>query len=89
MKENPEFAALDPDLLDRAEESRVQYSEYGRIIIPNKKELMEKTRRMDKDQRKVVDIAVRYAKNVRKARRRGKRCSDSPHMMVHGAAGTG
>ena len=89
MTENPEFAALDPDLLDRAEDSRVQYSEYGRIIIPNKNELIETTRRMDKDQRRVVDIAVKYAKNIRKARKRGKRCSNPPHTMVHGAAGTG
>ncbi len=89
VRENPEFAAVDPELLERTEQDRVRISEYGRIIIPSRRELMEKTRSLDEDQRKVMDIAVKYAKEIKKARSRGKRCPDPPHMMVHGAAGTG
>ena len=89
LRENPEFLAIDPDLLESTEEERVRISEYGRIIIPNKKELSEKTRALDKDQRKVVDIAVKYGRNIKKARKKGKRYPEPPHIIGHGAAGTG
>lgn len=89
VEDNSEFVAVDPDLLENTGEERVRISEYGRIIIPNKKELVERTRRLDKEQRKVVDIAVKYAKDIRKARRKGQRHPHPPHLMVHGAAGTG
>ena len=89
IREDPDFAAIDPDLLEEIEEEGVRISDYGRIIIPNKKELVQKTRGLDKDQRMVLDIAVKYAKDIKKARSRGERRPDPPHMMVHGAAGTG
>ena len=37
----------------------------------------------------VGDIAVKYAKDIKKARSKGRRGPDPPHMVVHGAAGTG
>ncbi len=80
---------MDPELLERAEEERVRISDYGRVIIPSKKEMMETTRGLDKDQRKVVDIAVKYARDIKKARSRRKVGLTPPHMMVHGSAGTG
>ena len=90
MEENPEFAAVDPALLEDAEEAeRVQISDYGRVIIPSKREMVEKSRGMDKDQRKVVDIAVKYAREIKKARTKRKAGPTPPHIMVHGSAGTG
>jgi hypothetical protein len=89
VEENPEFAAVDPFLLEEAEEERVRISEYGRVIVPSKREMVEKSRGMDKDQRKVVDIAVKYAREIRKARSKRKAAPPPPHIMVHGSAGTG
>ena len=43
MDENPEFSALDPELLEEGEEERVKVTDYGRVIVPNKEELKEKT----------------------------------------------
>ena len=51
MDENPEFSALDPELLEEGEEERVKVSDYGRVVVPNKEYLKEKTRGLDKDQR--------------------------------------
>ena len=90
VEENPEFAAVDPALLEEAEEEdRVRISDYGRVIIPSKREMVEKSRGMDKDQRKVVDIAVKYAREIKKARSKRKAGPTPPHIMVHGSAGTG
>ena len=89
MEENPEFSAVDPALLDVNEEDRVRVSDYGRVVIPSRKELAEKTRSLDKDQRKVVDLAVKQARGILKARKRGRAPPEPQHLMVHGTAGTG
>ena len=89
MEENPEFAAMDPAMLDEGEEERVRVSDYGRVIVPDKEDLIKATRCLDEDQRKVLDIAIKFARGVEKARCKGRRGPDPPHLMVHGTAGTG
>ena len=89
MEENPEFAAVDPELLDDAEEERARVTDFGRIVVPNREVLKEKTRGLDNDQRKVLDITIKFAKDVLKARSKGRVLPDPPHLMVHGTAGTG
>ena len=89
MEENPEFAAVDPELLDEAEEERARVTDFGRIVVPDRNVLKEKTRGLDNDQRKVVDITIKFAKDVLKARTKGRASPDPPHLMVHGTAGTG
>ena len=89
MEENPEFAAVDPELLDEAEEERARVTDFGRIVVPDRNVLKEKTRGLDTDQRKVLDITIKFAKDVLKARTKGKALPDPPHLMVHGTAGTG
>ena len=89
VDENPEFSALDPELLEEGEEERVKVTDYGRVVVPNKEYLKEKTRGLDKDQRKVLDITLKFARDVHKARLRGRAPPEPPHLMVHGTAGTG
>ena len=89
MEENPEFAAVDPALLEEGEEERVRVSDYGRVIVPIKEDLVKATRSLDEDQRKVLDITIKFARGVEKARCKGRRGPDPPHLMVHGTAGTG
>ena len=62
---------------------------YGKIDVPNEAELREKTRELDKNQRKVIDTVVEYCRAVVKAQERGNELPKPRHMMVHGAAGTG
>ena len=57
--------------------------------MPDAKTLKENTRRLDKFQRKAIDIAIKYAKDIVKAEREGNSYPDPPHLMVHGGAGTG
>ena len=76
-------------MLEQEEEERVRVSDYGRVIVPNKEDLTKATRCLDEDQRKVLDIAIKFARGVDKARSRGRCRPDPPHLMVHGSAGTG
>ena len=89
MEENPEFSALDPELLEEGEEERVIVTDFGRVVVPDKEELKEKTRRLDDDQRRALDRTINYARAIRKARAKGRAPPEPPHMMVHGTAGTG
>ena len=89
VEENPEFAAVDPELLDEAEEERARVTDFGRIVVPDRNVLKEKTSGLDNDQRKVLDITVKFARDILKARSKGRALPDPPHMMVHGTAGTG
>ena len=88
VPEGGDFVAVDPELLEN-EDDHVRISDYGRIIIPDKMELIRQTRRFDPEQRWVLDRAVGFAKKIKRARAKGKRFPDPPHTMVHGAAGTG
>ena len=89
MEENPDFAAVDPLLLDETEEERARVTDFGRIVVPDRNVLKEKTRGLDSDQRKVLDITIKFARDVVKARTKGRALPDPPHLMVHGTAGTG
>ena len=89
VEENPNFVAVDPELLEGGQEKRVRVSDYGRVVIPSRREMAVKTRGLDMDQRRGVNIIVKYARDIVKARSRGKAGPEPPHLMVHGSAGTG
>ena len=80
---------MDPELLDEAEEERARVTDFRRIVVPDRNVLKEKTRGLDNDQRKVLDITIKFAKDILKARTKGRALPDPPHLMVHGTAGTG
>ena len=48
--------------------------------------MKENTRTLDRYQREVINIGVKYAKGIVKSRREG---NTAPLMMVHGGAGAG
>ena len=49
--------------------------------------LKENTRSLDYHQKLVVDMGVKYAKDVVKARKDGNKTPQPPLLMVHGGAG--
>ena len=93
VKEHPELDHLDPAQYDincnDPKEKNMNTVIYGRIDVLDEEELREKTRKLDKKQRTVVDTVVKYCRSVVKARERGNSLPVPDHMMVHGAAGTG
>ena len=62
---------------------------YRKIEVPNEAELKEKLQELDEFQREVVNIGIKYCKDVVKARKMGNKKPDAPLLMVHGGAGAG
>ena len=59
------------------------------IDIPDLKELKQNTALLDPYQRRVIDIGIQYAKDIKMAEKEGNNYPDPSHLMVHGGAGSG
>ena len=89
MSEHPDFLHVDPSQIT-SDDHVVTKSIYRKIDIPNDEELKENTRNLDKHQQEVINIGVKYAKDIVKMRREGNTTSVvAPLLMVHGGAGAG
>ena len=86
--EHPDFLHIDPGLVN-TEEINKSSGIYKRIDIPNADDLKENTRSLDKYQREVVNIGIKYAKDIVKARKENNSSPTAPLLMVHGGAGAG
>ena len=83
---------LHPDLAEQEEADQGKRPEKTMICnieLVDKDELCERTRRMDSDQRIVLDKAIKYFKDIQRARRNKTKLPNPPHLMTHGAAGVG
>ena len=88
FKDHPEFQHLDPDLFDNNEKVHSK-NIYRNIEIKCMNTLKASTRSLDLYQRKVVDIGVKYSKDIVKSRKNGSKGPDPIYLMVHGGAGAG
>ena len=87
---HPDYAHLDivnAPQLDECEQ-RIQ-NIYRRIEIPDIKELKKMTQQLDPYQRTVIDIGVKFAKDIIKSQKEGNPLPKIPNLMVHGGAGAG
>ena len=62
---------------------------YRRVEIPSDSTLRERTRSLDSWQREVVNIGIRYAKDIVKGRAKSNSPPKPPLYMIHGGAGAG
>ena len=87
---HPDYIHLDTENVQVSEEdqSRIQ-NIYRRIDLPDIKTLKDKTRCLDPFQRNVVDIGIKYAKDIIKSRKDNNPHPEPPFVMVHGGAGAG
>ena len=87
---HPDFIHLDTENVEENEETVKRMENiYRKIDLPDLKELKEKTRQLDPFQREVIDIMVKYAKDIIKSHREGNPMPEPPNLMVHGGAGSG
>ena len=70
LGEHPDFIHIDPGQMT-ADESGTTKGIYRQIEIPCDSELKENTRSLDKYQKEVINVGIKYAKDVVKARREG------------------
>ena len=87
---HPDYVHLDTENVDELEEEVKKFQNiYRRIDLPNIHILRQKTRQLDQYQRNVIDIGVKYAKDIIKGQREGNPSPEAPYLMVHGGAGAG
>ena len=87
---HPDYVHLDTDNVDEQAENAGQHQNiYRTIDLPDIKTLKEKTRQLDSFQRNVIDIGVKYAKDIIKAQREFNPNPAPPLVIVHGGAGAG
>ena len=85
--DHPEFPDLGIEVL---EENRIQVEKGFRMInLDETNILLEKTRKLDYHQRKVVEIGIHYARTVVKALKSRNRIPEAPCLTVLGGAGSG
>ena len=89
IENHPGYGHIDPDLLDNAEECIPIQSRYRKVDIPSLENLKESTRNLDEYQRHVVDVGIRFAKDMVMARKSFSTPPEAPILMVHGGAGAG
>ena len=87
---HPEYAHIHTDNVDKDEPPAERETHiYSKIDIPDINELKAKTRRLDQYQREVLNVAIKYAKDLVKSRRETNPRPRGPLYMVHGGAGSG
>ena len=87
-EEHAEFLHIDPGQIATDSDKHTS-GIYKKIDIPGADELRASTRTLDSHQREVVNIGVKYAKDVVKSRREGNLAPVPPLLMVHGCEGAG
>ena len=87
---HPDYLHLNTDNLEKKDrEEKKETHVYSKIKLPHINILKKKTREMDQYQREVINIVIKYVKDIRKAEHEGNSKPDPIFYMVHGNAGTG
>ena len=90
-EEHPEYLHLDPDQVKETEsyEKLKSRKVFRSIEIPSIQDRLDEARRLDRMQRHVLSVGLKYAKGLVKARRKQNNVPTPPRMIVHGGAGSG
>ena len=83
LSQHPDYQHIDPEQFLVEESGEGKDSIYRKIEILGCEELRRSTRVLDKHQMEVINIGVKYAKDVVKARREGNSIPKAPLLMVH------
>ena len=89
VAEHPDFLHLDTGGIEINAKMTAQTGIFKKILVPSLPALREETRKLDKFQRKAINIAVKYAKDIVKSRRNGNNPPDPFYLIGHGGAGAG
>ena len=84
---HPDFTHLNPDDLPKLCEKHERI--YKPIEIDEKGILLEKTRKLDFFQRKVVERGISYCRDLIKSRKGKNKLPNAPRIIIIGGAGSG
>ena len=85
---HPDFPDFDLEAFEQ-EFNNKRADKTKKLILDDISELLEKTKKMDFYQRKVLESAIGFARSLRKGLRYKSAARKAPNMMVHGGAGSG
>ena len=88
-EEESEFEHLNPDDLLSKNDRPVSSGIYKKIEIPGDQELRKHSRDLDEFQVEVLNIVIKYAKDIVKARKQYNKHPVPPYLMMSGGAGAG
>ena len=86
LEDNPEFSAKDFDDIDI--ETQTEPGPFKTVVVRPDEDLFPLIRRMDQDQRMVVDVALKFIKRILISRKRPTKFT-APRLIVQGGAGAG
>ena len=89
QREHPEYAHLNFDQAGETSKTKASSNVFKNITIPSLEELKNKTRYLDEFQREIVNMAVKYSKDIVKSRRDGNIAPKPLYLIGHGGAGAG
>ena len=81
--EHEDYQYCNPHDFTNNEDFNSERPAYRRVDIVDTKELKEKTRSLDENQREVLGIVIKYTKDIVKSRRSGTPPPKAPLVMVH------
>ena len=83
----PDMFYLDEDIEEDRPKTKPSIYKPINLLMPE--ELEQKTHQLDIWQRHILDIVVKYGKDIKKADHNKTKPPKPPHLMVHGGAGAG
>ena len=87
---HPDFEHLDPrEIDDPNSKTVVREKQFKPIDIGNLEDLRQGTKLLDRYQKYVIEIAIRFARGVVKSLKPKNRRPIPPTVMIHGGAGSG
>ena len=89
VSEHPDYIHLDTDGISLDDRPNQQSSLFKQFEIPSKEALVKETRKLDCNQREILNIAIRYARDLVKSRRDGNEAPNPVYLIGHGGAGAG
>ena len=89
LEEHDDFLVKNPDDLDVCQLLPDSGNLYKKIELYSEEKIDHLVRKLDSEQRAVVDIGVNFAKNLVKAKKGYMQRPEAPLVVVQGGAGTG
>ena len=88
---HPEFSSRNPGELTDLQPTQIQADKvlYRKIPVSDQKELAAETKELDNEQREVINIGIRYAKQLVQSRESKTKLPEPPKLFIHGGAGSG
>ena len=89
LNEHPDYAYMDADGVSFDDNSKIANSCFKEITIPSVQDLRKETAQLDPYQKEILNIAIKYSKDIVKSRKDGNTSPDPIYIIGHGGAGAG